>query len=187
VKATRAVALTTNLLGLGGERLYTWRLHVKAGITILKLPMPRQVQRAGRYTLVWTASAGNSTVRRMVPLVIGPRQTPQPVQVVVTGDQLPPELGGKHTIAAAGGAAFDVTGDPRTNVQVIVVDADEYGLGLVHDLNTVFPAVRIVVLSDDPGKLSRAIAAGASLAVPRQTPPRKLEKLIADLARKPKY
>jgi hypothetical protein len=188
VKTTRPVTITANLLGLNGEKLYTWRLHVKAGITILKLPMPRQVRRPGRYTLVWTATAGNSTVRKTLKIVIGPqRTTSQQAQVVVTGDRLPPELGGPHRIAAAGGAAFDVTGDPKTNVQVIVVDADEYGLGFVHDLSTVFPAVRIVVLSDDPGKLSRAISAGASLAVPRQTPPKKLERLIADLVRRQKY
>ena len=54
----------------------------------------------------------------------------------------------------------------------MVVDADRYGVGLVRDLATVFPGVRIIALTNDPRRLAQAIRAGAAIAVPRSTPPR---------------
>ena len=66
---------------------------------------------------------------------------------------------------------------------MIVVDADQYPLSLVHNLRTVFPStsVRLVVLTNDPKKRARAIAAGATIALPKRTPSVKLAKVVAAL------
>ena len=68
---------------------------------------------------------------------------------------------------------------------MIVVDADQYGLGLVRDLRTVFPMVRLVVLTNDRKKLVPAINAGATVALPKSTSAVKLAKVVAALASVP--
>jgi DNA-binding NarL/FixJ family response regulator len=52
---------------------------------------------------------------------------------------------------------------------------------MVHDLRTVFPGIPIIALTDDPQKLSRAVAAGATVALPRSTPPDQLAKVVRRL------
>ncbi|HEV7134091.1 MAG TPA: hypothetical protein VGN27_10215, partial [Gaiellaceae bacterium] len=110
--------------------------------------------------------------------------------VVLAGTGLPQQLPdtptqGRRLVASTGDSAFALTGSPKQNVQVIVVDADQYGLGLVRDLRTVFPMVRLVVLTDDPRKLANAVAAGATVALPKATPAVKLTKLVGALAGAP--
>jgi DNA-binding NarL/FixJ family response regulator len=51
----------------------------------------------------------------------------------------------------------------------------------VHDLRTVFPSIPIVALTDDPQKLARAVAAGATIALPRSTPLDQLAKVVRRL------
>ena len=84
--------------------------------------------------------------------------------------------------AAVGEDAWTLTGAPNRNVEVIVVDVDRYGLQLIRDLRLVFPTVRIIALTNDPHRLGQAIRAGATIAVPRSTPPKDLAKLIKRLA-----
>jgi hypothetical protein len=198
IKATRASGVVATLVSSGGQRLYTWRVKAKAGISIFKLPMPKQVRRPGTYTLVWTATAGGTIIHRTTPVkIVGSsaglgkqlHPTAQPVDVVLTGSKIPKDLAlgidsAKTRLIQAtnGDDPFTVTGDPKRNVQVVVVDADQYGLSLVHDLRTVFPNVRLIVLSDDPRKLARAVSAGATLALPRSTPGTKLASVVSRLA-----
>jgi hypothetical protein len=66
----------------------------------------------------------------------------------------------------------------------MVVDADRYGVGLVRDLAIVFPGLRIIALTNDPRRLAQSVRAGATIAVPRSTPPKELARLIARLARR---
>jgi DNA-binding NarL/FixJ family response regulator len=68
-----------------------------------------------------------------------------------------------------------------------VLDADQYNLGLVHDLRTVFPGVKLIVLTNDPKKLVRAVAAGATVALPKSTPTVKLAKVVAALTSGRRY
>jgi DNA-binding NarL/FixJ family response regulator len=42
--------------------------------------------------------------------------------------------------------------------------------------------VKLVALTDDPSKLSRAIKSGATLALPKQTPADKLAKVVSSLS-----
>jgi len=109
--------------------------------------------------------------------------------VVLAGNGLPKQLPvvrrqpGARLVASTGDSAFALTGDPKRNVQVIVVDADQYPLSLIHNLRIVFPStsVRLVVLTNDAKKRRRAIAAGATIALSKGTPSGKLAKVVAAL------
>jgi hypothetical protein len=185
------------LLSPSGQKLYTWHLHVKAGVTVVRLPMPPQIRRPGVYTLVWVARAGADTLTRRVKVrivgsgggeVLNPPTAP--VEVVLAGNSnirrdLALGLDGTaaKVVLAAGDQAFDLAGDSTQNVQVIVVDVDQYGVGLVRDLHTVFPAIRIVAIATGPKTLAAAVRAGAAIAVPRSTPAAKLAEIVARLAR----
>jgi DNA-binding NarL/FixJ family response regulator len=47
--------------------------------------------------------------------------------------------------------------------------------------------VRILGLTNEPRRLAQAVRAGATIAVPRSTPPRDLAKLIQRLASRSAY
>ena len=49
------------------------------------------------------------------------------------------------------------------------------------------PTVRILALTNEPRRLVQAVRAGATIAVPRTTPPRDLAKLIQRLASRRSY
>ena len=69
-------------------------------------------------------------------------------------------------------------------MQVIVVDVDEFGVGFVRDLHTVFPQLRIVALSKSSTTLAAALRNGATVALPRSTAPATLAKVIAKLLKR---
>jgi hypothetical protein len=78
-------------------------------------------------------------------------------------------------------AAFDLAGASTGNVQLIVVDVDEFGVGFVRDLHTVFPSLKIVALSSSSVRLAASKRAGASAALPRSTTGPKLAKVVTKL------
>jgi hypothetical protein len=193
IKTTRRVTARATLVRAGGRRLYTWRLNVRPGASIVKLRLPRTVTRPGRYRIAFVASAAGQTARRTAAVdFIKPGPAPATrgrVGVVLTG--LPAAragvvkpLGAGKTRAMKAGvdAAFDTTANRAHNVGVVVVDVDRFGLQLVRDLRTVFPMVRIVALSDKPRLLVRAIKAGATIALPRSTPDAQLVSIVRRLA-----
>jgi Bacterial Ig domain/Bacterial Ig-like domain len=198
IKVTRAAQVTATLLSPGGARVYRWRFSAKAGAGIVRLTMPPQVRKAGRYRLVFTVQSGRDVVKRTIALrIMGPQDrdiTPAraPVDVVLAGNAgIRKELalglqdqGVRVTAASGDDDAFGLAGSSQRNVRVMVVDADRYGVGLVRDLATVFPGMRIIALTNDPRRLAQAIRAGATIAVPRSTPSKELAKLIARLARR---
>jgi hypothetical protein len=182
-----------------GERVYTWRFSVKAGRTIKRLRMPRQVRRAGKYRLVVTATSGGQVVRRTIRVQVvksgpagkrgrSPRR--QPVEIVLAGSSRVREdiALGLDTAAAriiqadSDDAAFAATGSPRRNVQIVVVDVDRYGVGLVRDLHVVFPSVKVIALSRRPALLLRALKSGAAAAVPPSAPAPRIARVIRRLA-----
>jgi hypothetical protein len=67
-------------------------------------------------------------------------------------------------------------------VQVIVVDVDRYGISLLRDLRTVFPSVRLLALASRPADLARASKAGATIALPYDTPAPMVARVIRRLA-----
>jgi hypothetical protein len=193
ISATRQTTLTATLVNTKGARVYTWNQKAHAGATIVKLTLPKKARKTGTYTLLWTATSGADTARKSINLKIMRKAAPKtpatkPVDVILAGETLPKQLPvptsqeQRLISATSGETAFSVTGDPKRNVEVIVVDADEYGLSLIRDLRTVFPMVKLVALTDDPSKLARAIKAGATLALPKQTPADKLAKIVTSLS-----
>jgi DNA-binding NarL/FixJ family response regulator len=78
---------------------------------------------------------------------------------------------------------FDETANRNRDVRVVVVDVDELGVSIVHDLHVVFPSVKIVALAAGPKTMAAALKAGAKVVLPRSTPPAKLAKIIQQLAK----
>jgi hypothetical protein len=115
------------------------------------------------------------------------------VEIVLTGAKLPPDqtLGTSPTspgnlrfVTADPDGVFAAASSPTARVQVVIVDADTYGVQLVRDMHTVFPSLRLIALSDDPRIRRTMKKAGATLVLPSSTPPAALSTLAAKLARK---
>jgi hypothetical protein len=198
VQTTRPSQVTGTLLSPNGERVYRWRFKVKAGTQVIKLTMPPQVRRPGKYRLVLTVQSGTETVRRTMVVEIvgkspGKQVTPdkRPVEIVLAGSShirrdiaLGLEDEGMRVTASTGDETWGVTGDSSRNVKVLVIDVDRYGVPLVRDLRTVFPSVAIIALTNDPRRLAQSVRAGATVAVPGTTPAKDLAKLIERLAKR---
>ena len=80
---------------------------------------------------------------------------------------------------------FDAAANRRTDVRVIVVDVDAFGVALIRDLHTVFPSMRIVALTSGPRQMIASLKTGASVALPRSTPASVLTRVITKLLAKP--
>jgi hypothetical protein len=196
VQTTRPSQVTATLLSPSGQRVYRWRFSVKAGTQVIKLRMPPQVRRPGKYRLVLTVQSGSEVVKRTIAVEIvgknpGKSTSPdkRPVEIVLAGNShirtdiaLGLEDDGMKVISAVGDETWGVTGDASRNVRVLVIDVDRYGVALVRDLRTVFPSVAIIALTNDPRRLAQSVRAGATVAVPSTTPPKDLAKLIRRLA-----
>ena len=80
---------------------------------------------------------------------------------------------------------FDAAANRRTDVRVIVVDVDEFGVSLVRDLHAVFPSMKIVALTSGPKQMTASLKVGASIALPRSTPASVLTRVITRLLARP--
>jgi DNA-binding NarL/FixJ family response regulator len=76
---------------------------------------------------------------------------------------------------------FDAAANRRTDVHVIVVDVDQFGVGLISDLHAVFPSAKLVALTSSPKQMVNSLRAGASIALPRSTPAPTLVRVIQRL------
>ena len=86
-------------------------------------------------------------------------------------------------MSAAGlDATFELTASPSRDVRVVVVDLDERGVGLVRDLRTVFPDVRLVAVGGDAPMRGAAMRAGAGAALPREATAKQLARAVVRLA-----
>ncbi|HEY6031693.1 MAG TPA: PASTA domain-containing protein, partial [Gaiellaceae bacterium] len=197
VKISKASQLVATLYSPRHVRLYTWRVTVKAGARVVKLRMPKQVQRPGLYTIVWSATSQTQVVRhtqkvRVVGVVKGrPVVIPQkPVEVVLAGDpgtrdKLALGIGtpkAKLQATTSVDDAFALAGNPSRNVQVVVVDVDRYGVSFLRDLRTLFPSIRLVAVSSSPRALAQARRVGANAALPRASTTATIVRTIRGLA-----
>jgi hypothetical protein len=203
VKLTRAARITAvlysppNFKRTRNVKLYTWRFALHAGRSIVKLRLPSQVRRPGVYRLRWTAVSGRETITRTVNLrLVGRKQglgrlvnprLPR-VEVILAGADLQKgaalAFGPKRTklsSAANADRAFELAAANNGNVQVIVVDVDVYGVGLVSDLRTVFPNVNIVALSNSSQTLKAAKRAGATATLKRSASRRTITRVVSRL------
>jgi hypothetical protein len=187
---TRSARVTAQLFGPRRVKLYTWRFTVRAGRTIVNLRIPKQVRRPGIYTMRWGARAGRETVSRTIKIrVIGARPPVQRIQIVLAGaaaKDVNGKLGKqKPMVVNAVEPTFDAAANRNRDVRVVVVDVDEFGVSVVRDLHAVFPAVKIVALAAGPRTMAAALKAGATVVLPRSTPPATLAKIIQRLAKRP--
>jgi len=199
IKTSRAAAVTATLRTTTLRTLYTWRLQVKAGVHIDKLHLPLKLRRAGSYRLDLVARAGSETTRRSLKVaVVGPQLLPlkpakpgttRSIEVVLVGKQtsakqIAPGLAhaNAYAIESSNDHTFTLAGAQSRNVGVVVVNVDEVGLSFVRDLRIMFPMIRVLALSNNPGTLGRSVQAGATLALPRTTPTAELARAIAKLA-----
>jgi len=174
-------------------KLYTWRFSLKAGRSIVKLHVPHQVRRTGVYTLRWTARSGRDAISRKVTIrLVGARNVPAaPIQVLLAGPAARSISGTfptrKTSVVSASGIepTFDAAASRRTDVRVIVVDVDAFGVSLIRDLHTVFPSTKIVALTSSLKQMVASLKAGASIALPRSTPASVLTLVITRLLAKP--
>jgi hypothetical protein len=181
--------VTAQLFSPRHVKLYTWRFAVKAGRTIAKLRLPRQVRRMGVYTMSWTARSGRETVARKITirLVRKRARSTQPVQVLLAGGAATSIRGnftlrkGRVVSSASIEPTFDAAANRRTDVQVIVVDVDEFGVGLISDLHAVFPSAKLIAITSSPRLMVNSLRAGATIALPRSTPASRLVRVIQRL------
>jgi hypothetical protein len=197
VRATRAARVTASLYRPRSTHLYTWRFHVKAGSSIVKLHMPRQVRRPGVYWLRWVGESGGDKVTKTVTLRILPsgeklghivHPAPRPVEVVLAGHALDTDValgvdGGRaRVVQSTGEGVFDLASRDDTRL-LVVADVDEYGLPLVRDLRTVFPTLRILAIAAGADTRTAALRAGADAAVDSSVPDSEIARLIARMVR----
>ena len=88
----------------------------------------------------------------------------------------------RRVLDASKATTFTITGSPKNKVQVIVVDVDVYGTSLIRQLKTVFPNIKIIAISRSPVLLVQSIRAGATVALPKGLPPKKLARVVSSLA-----
>jgi hypothetical protein len=193
IAQTRASLVTATLLSPQGKVLATWKRSARAGVSIVRLTLPKSAKtwKRGTYRLRWKVVAGADTLQRTIPVQIGrtakdfPKAGGTKLDVVVAGAALPGKLpvSGKTVAAVSESTAFELAGDPTKNVGVIVIDADQYTLGMIHDLRTVFPMVQLVALSNSASRRAAAVRAGATIALPKTTTAPKLAKVVQALPR----
>jgi hypothetical protein len=193
VTVTRASRVTAQLFSPRRVKLYTWRFSVRAGRTIVKLRLPRQVRRTGVYTMNWTARSGRELVASKIRIrLVRPRaRSYQTVQVLLAGPAAT-SIRGKFTVrqgrvvsSASIEPTFDAAANRRTDVRVIVVDVDEFGVALISDLHAVFPSAKLVALTSGPRQMLASLRAGASIALPRSTPASTLVRVIQRMLASP--
>ena len=192
VKVTRPARLTATLYSPAKRRLVTWRRNVKAGSSIVRLGLPSRIDRPGAYRLVWVASSDGETIRRtatvgLVAPKVAARQRRDRIEVVLAGD-LPALRSLRARLARTKARVVARTDDDGTfavassrsrGVDVAVVDVDDFGTGFVRDLHVVFPQLRLIGIARDARVRSRAVRAGAVLALPRSATAAKVAKAIA--------
>jgi DNA-binding NarL/FixJ family response regulator len=112
-----------------------------------------------------------------------------PVRILLAGPAAR-SIGGKFptrklVTASAIEPTFDAAASRRTDVRVIVVDVDAFGVSLIRDLHAVFPSMKIVALTSSPKQMIASLKAGAVIALPLATPASVLTRVITRLLAKP--
>jgi hypothetical protein len=192
-----ASTFTVTLLNKKHKALKTWHFQFRAGIGIRKLYLPAKARHVGWYSVRWSAVSGTTVLHRTFGLQIVKSihtrlpSSKKPVYVVMAGTGLPHLPAGTkqvaRLVAASDQAAWNFTADPKRSPQVIVVDVDQYGVRLVHNLHLVFPMVKIIAVSSHPSQLVRAKRFGATVVLSKKSSPKKIVKIVSQLAQTSRY
>jgi large repetitive protein len=186
VSVTRASRVTAELYSPRHVKLFTWKFSAKAGQSIVKLRLPRQVRRVGSYSMRWIARASNETATRALTIRFVKRNVAARPVVLLAGSAagtVGNKLARKPGVVRASSVepTFDAAANRGRNVRVIVVDIDQFGVSLIRDLHTVFPSVKIIGLTSRPKTMVAALRAGASVVLPRSTPSPKVARVVRRL------
>ena len=191
IRVSTRAQVTASLHGPKRVTLYTWRVTVRAGTSIVRLRVPAGVlPRLGQNQVVWVARAGGQLVRRTQP-VYGRRGAAETrrLDVVIAGaqamrDRIAPKLSaGTRLTRATLDGTYAQNADLYRHVKVVVVDLSLHRASLVSGVRVVFPGVRVLALGATPRQLVDASRAGATVALPRSTPPARIAAVIERLAR----
>jgi hypothetical protein len=160
--------------------------------------IPKQVQKPGRYAVVWRAQSQKAVINRRIQVNIAagtrglppaskvaPQSGSQTTVSVIVAATLNGKLSvsaGTKLIPAKPASAFALVAQPGRNVQVLVIDVHRYGLRPVRDIRLVFPNVRVLALVPSQRNSVQALQAGATLALPLSTPLSRIASAIDQLA-----
>ena len=161
----------------GRTTAVTWTVRrVRAGSTILRLPIPRTLKLLpGEYKVQLRTTARGTTVGRTAKIRLLTTKPTTPFTprskaagvVILKGDGLQTlTLPAKYKVNAF--AASDVlwaTGIKAWFIEAVVVDLDKQSVTLVSGLRQVFPELRILVVTKSKTKAADARRAGATLVV----------------------
>jgi hypothetical protein len=197
VASTRATTFTATLVSSRGTRIYTWHKNARAGISIAKLALPKALRKPGTYRLLWTATSAGQVLRKSLVVQIvrstkvatAQAHNRKKKDIVLAGSGLTKQLLGVPTgngakiVAASGDSTFALVADPKNNVQVVVIDLDQYPVSLVHNLRLVFPSasVKLVAISSSASKRARAHDVGANVVLAKRAAHVKLGKVVQAL------
>ena len=190
---TAPTNVTAQLYGPHHKLLRTWHTVTRGKIAIRKLVLPKSARKPGLYTLRTTAVSGANVAHRTTAVrvykslaVMQRALAKHRIDIVIAGTKLPKQLPtslkvAQRFVSGDETTSFVIAASKSRNVQIIVVDADEYGARMVHNLRLVFPGIKIIAIANDPTKAARARANGATVTL-RGTTTGKLAKIVSQLA-----
>jgi hypothetical protein len=190
ILATAPAKISATLDGLNYRRVQRWSFPAAAGASVHTLRLARALK-PGAYTLYWlgrTADGATYRTSQKINVITGHAvaHTAKPAQIVVTisdstkAAQRASRSAG-HTIEATPEQAFEVASS--RDASVVIVDADKYGVKLVHELRVVFPTTSIVALSRSKVTLAALTRQGA-VALSSSTPAATISALVDKLAKR---
>ncbi len=175
--------------GVNYRRIQRWSFPVTAGASVRTLRLSHKLK-PGTYTLYWLGRSSDGGTYRTshkirVITAAGKAHTAVPAQIILTISdtkvaQRALQSAGQ-TIEATPEQAFAVAS--TRDASIVIVDADAYGVKLVHDLRAVFPTTAIVALSESKVTLALLGREGA-IAVPSGTSAAKIAALVGKLAKR---
>jgi hypothetical protein len=190
ILATAPAKVSATLDGANYRRVQRWSFPAATGATVHTLRLARTLH-PGTYTLYWlgrTADGGTYRTSQKIRVITAKAKahTANPAQIILTvsdntkSAQRTVQSAGQ-TIEATPEQSFDVAS--TRDASVVIVDADKFGVKLVHDLRTVFPTTAIVALSKSRVTLAILARQGA-IALPSSTSAKKIAALVDKLSKK---
>jgi hypothetical protein len=190
ILATAPTTISATLDGINYRRIQRWSFPAAAGASVHTLQLAHKLQ-PGTYTLYWLARSSDGGMYRTsqkirVITVAAKAHTANPAQIILTVGQTTTTAaralhGIGQTIEATPEQSFEVAS--TRDASVVIVDADKYGVQLVHDLRAVFPTTAVVALSKCKLTLAMLARQGA-IALPASTPAAKLAALVNTLSQR---
>ena len=171
VKVNLAAQLIATMRNSHEKIVALWTRNLHSGVFQIRYTLPTNLA-ADHYKLTVEARTEGSRQGYTIPVIVLKGKAPvvENAKVIVVGNaagrsNLRLKLTAKaNVVVVANGQVFDITGSQR-RVAALVVDVDQYGLAMVHNLHIVFPSVKIVAVTTESAKVAKAKSAGATSVV----------------------